>query len=245
MFAESGVSEMTGRLRYHEGTRTVAGRFGGVKKAFPELASVPQSPKVIAAAIRRGKGKVYRRVHEAVERGMERAGYSEPRRSIGRRSIDPHAGKRYCTHCRELHTKGQHRFHGEGSFHATHLFSFGKNPMLPINKALSLVRTIDSNAWIAPRSTRMVWQVHFYDQSGKPRVIHSLRQARALVPLREISKNPPAIRIYGKVLRIEAQKTGKHLCDSACKKANHCYYHVFRVKPSMYGLPDGSLLIKK
>lgn len=35
VFAESGITEMTGKLRYHAGTREVAGRFGGVKKAFP------------------------------------------------------------------------------------------------------------------------------------------------------------------------------------------------------------------
>lgn len=58
-------------------------------------------------------------------------------------------------------------------------------------------------------------------------------------------RNPPLTRIYGKVLRVEAQKTGKHVCDSGCKKAGHRYFHVFKVSPSMYGLPDGSLLIKK
>lgn len=182
---ESELTEHTGKLRYHAGTREVSGRIGGVKRAFPETEKLKQSPKVIAAAIRKGKGKVFRQVHSVVETAMLTKGYSAPKRSSGVRSVDPHKGKRYCIHCRQAHTKGQHRFHGKGSFQQTHLFSFGKNPKMQ------------------------------------------------------------GVKIYGKVLRIEAQKTGKHLCDSACKKANHRYYHDFRVKPSMYGLPDGSLLIKK
>jgi hypothetical protein len=51
-------------------------------------------------------------------------------------------------------------------------------------------------------------------------------------------------KIYGKVLRIEAQKTGRHFCDAECKRAGHKYYHDFRVKPTMYGLPNGDILIK-
>lgn len=122
VFAESEITEHTGRLRYHEGTRQVAGRVGGVKNAFPELRHLKQGPKVIAAAIARRKGKVYRQVREAVERGMIRSGYEERKR--GRVSVEPHAGRKYCVHCRELHTKGEHRFHGEGSYHQTHLFAF-------------------------------------------------------------------------------------------------------------------------
>lgn len=208
VFAESGVTEHTGRLRYHEGTREVSGRVRGVKHAFPETEKLKQSPKVIAAAIRRGRGKVYRQVYGTVEREMERKGFA-PSKSSGKRTVEPHKGKRYCVRCRELHTKGQHRFHGKGSYHQTHLFSF--NPMRKRRR-----RKNPSGNSVGERQ----------------------RKGMALNP-------PGRVKIYGKVLRIEAQKTGKHLCDSACKRAGHRYYHDFRVKPSMYGLPDGSLLIKK
>lgn len=187
---ESGLTEHTGRLRYHEGTREIAGRGRGVKHAFPETERLKQSPAIIAKAIKRGKGVVYRQVYREAEAEMLREGFEPSKKSGGRKIVEPHKGRRYCIHCKQVHTKGQHRFHGPGAFHSTHAFAFN------------------------PRMRRWL-------------------------------KNPPAVKIYGKVLRIEAQKTGKHLCDSACKKAGHRYYHDFKVKPSMYGLPDGSLLIRK
>lgn len=52
------------------------------------------------------------------------------------------------------------------------------------------------------------------------------------------------VKIYGKLLRIEAQKTQKHICDAECKRVNHCYYHDFKAGASIYGMPDGSLVIR-
>jgi len=57
-------------------------------------------------------------------------------------------------------------------------------------------------------------------------------------------KNPKHVLIYGQVNRIIATKTQEHICDAECKRHGHRYYHDFSSKPQMYGLPDGSLLIK-
>ena len=58
-------------------------------------------------------------------------------------------------------------------------------------------------------------------------------------------KNPHAVVvIYGRVLAIEAMKTQKHLCDAECKRFGHRYRHDFKPGAVMYGLDDGSILIR-
>jgi len=144
----SGPSEMTGKARReygHEGA--FVGRFGGVKPAFRELRHVGAGPKQIGAAIARGKGKVFTQVYEAAREEMEREGFKPARaraRSRGRLTVAPHKRlRRYCLHCRSFHAKGEHRFHGAGSFHRTHLFSFNKKKKArsnPSGRAVGAVR---------------------------------------------------------------------------------------------------------
>jgi hypothetical protein len=54
----------------------------------------------------------------------------------------------------------------------------------------------------------------------------------------------PLVEIYDKVLRIVAQKGPGHRCNPACRGAGHTYIHDFTPKPKMYGLADGSILIR-
>ena len=62
---------------------------------------------------------------------------------------------------------------------------------------------------------------------------------------RNRQRNPKgATLIYGQVDCIYATKKQNHVCDAECKKNGHRYFHEFSSKPKMYGLPDGTLLIK-
>lgn len=61
-----------------------------------------------------------------------------------------------------------------------------------------------------------------------------------------IAKRNPSRRrtiIYGRVIRIDAQKTQKHLCDASCKRHGHKYTHGFKPGAKMYGLPNGDIII--
>lgn len=189
----SGVTEMTGKGRRDAGREgEFIGRFGGIKKSYPGISGLKQGPKAIAAAIRRGRGKVFDQVKSSVYAAMLKKGFLPARKhSPGRPTISAHTGLRRCARCKTVHTKGQHRFHGPGSFERTHYpdlsAMWGLNPPL---------------------------------------------------------KKKPVV-IYGRVLRIEAMKTQKHICDADCKRCGHCYFHDFKSGAVMYGLSNGDILISK
>lgn len=143
----SGVTEHTGRAMrtaQEEGGEATGKRFRGLKHAYPELYRLPWSPSEIAWIIEHPKGPRWETLYETVRDAMANFGFQAPRpRSRGPLVIAPHEGRIYCHHCREYHAKSEHRAHGKGSFHRTHLFSFGKNPMCrknpPREKSLDLI----------------------------------------------------------------------------------------------------------
>lgn len=61
----------------------------------------------------------------------------------------------------------------------------------------------------------------------------------------EMSNPRGMTKIYNRVIKIYASKAGMpHNCDAECKRHGHDYVHTFKKKACIYGLPDGSILIK-
>ena len=239
----AGVTERVGRVKRDPVTGDAIGRMGGgLTKAYPEIGRAGLTPGRAADAIERGKGKPFLRLRKSVEREIEKFHERPKARRPEKPTVPPHdALSKKCKRCHEYHGKSAHRFHGPGAYHSTHLFAFSKNPPMTREKA----KVIFATHMQAARQRKLTR----YELDQLARARQALRQSRRPVmnPRRAKRKNPPGqiTRIYGRVLRIEAQKTGKHQCDAACKRCGHRYYHDFRRKPSMYGLPDGSILIKE
>lgn len=241
-FAElvrSGITEMTGKARREGGygSGEFVGRYGGLKPTFPELMHIKDSPAAIARAVERGKGRVYERARAAVSRALEKEGYRPARKkTAGKPVVAPHEGRRYCGHCREFHSTSSHRFHGAGSFHATHLFGF--NPPMTVAVAR---RTFARLMKLAQTSDLSDYERR---ELTKARLILQRARRNPVRRPRRAGKNPGGRRqIYGHVLEILCRRTGPHRCDAACKRVNHTYRHVFTSKPAIYGLANGSLLI--
>jgi hypothetical protein len=68
--------------------------------------------------------------------------------------------------------------------------------------------------------------------------------------MRDIAKqyrgNPPGrVKIYQTCIELKASKAGMpHECDEACKRSGHNYKHSFKKNACVFGLPNGSILIK-
>lgn len=71
------------------------------------------------------------------------------------------------------------------------------------------------------------------------------RKVDLMTRTKDILKNPGVTKIYNSIIEIKASKAGmRHKCDAKCKRALHRYVHKFKNNACIYGLPDGSILIK-
>jgi hypothetical protein len=242
----SGAGELAGKSKREYGPRfydagTIIGRFRGYSHAYPELATIDTPRTALLTAIDRKQGKVYERLVKAVQAQMIYAGYVPRRKSKrGHLGVEAHQGNKKCKLCGVPHTKGEHRFHGPGAFHRTHLFSF---PQMNPPRRQSNVYTFHGrfrSKILAARRERSIPGSFIHAHNG---FFYVMKPARKANPGPETSQ---AVVVYPRVLSIEAQKLGYHAnCDAECKRCGHKYIHDFRPGAVMYGLSNGDLLIRK
>lgn len=244
----SGATEMTGRVQLIDegGGVKYAKRYGGgMSIMYPEIGRTRYAPGQWAAAVERGKGKIYRTIRTATRDELSKT-ISEPRRRRPEKpTVPPHDSlTKKCKTCGVPHGKSGHRFHGKGALARTHLFSFGSNPKGCCVKKNAgegrkfLFHGSFTSLLAARRKESTVKNGFIIKRGNRYQVLSSYARRNP------VSNKSQLTKIYGKVLRIEAQKTGAHHCDAECRKCGHRYFHDFKVKPSMYGLPDGTLWIK-
>lgn len=271
--AESGHGELTGKAQRLTGdvtgeeATTYGRRFGGVNLhlMYPEMKSFRDvSPGRIAKAIKSAKGKRFRQIRAAVAAEL-RKHVIEPRRRQERPTIAAHpavTGK--CKLCGVPHGKSEHRFHGRGAFHQTHLFSFnppmfiveGKtkngdavyytgragNGFVSKNKSVAFLYQTKGAATLRVSSLNAGSPLHgirFYVQPIQK------NPQRRRPTMRAARENPRPVVIYGRCIRILAQKTQPHACDAKCTAAGHRYFHDFKPGAVIYGLSNGDLKISR
>jgi len=223
--AESGITEMTGKLKYSGRSDwdagEVVGRFGGLKPGYPEMMRLSAGPKAIAKSIRKGSGLAYERIRQVVREAMAAKGYEPAKvRSPGKATVPAHEAIRHCARCQTAHTKGQHRFHGKGSFHKTHLWGF--NPMT-VQRAAAIHRNLMKKTTPLTKDDRELLR----------EVAQVLRAARK--PASNKPASNPAGEVIGVLKELRYQRTvGAH---------PGYYKHVFKSKSYVLCLPNGDVLL--
>jgi hypothetical protein len=217
---------MTGKSRraggYGEGE--FVGRFGGMKPAFPELNRISDSPSVIASAIEKGKGKTFERVYFVVRDAMEREGYRPPRE------------KQKCPYCGDMY----------GAFDMAHHIEWhkkrgdkpkGRIDPHPGRSYCKHCREEHTKGQHSSHGAGSFHRTHLFsfNPRGTRRKIHK-RNPSSL-------SRKKVVKVYGRVLSIEAQKDGPHHCDKECRLANHKYVHDFEGRPEMFGLRPGDTFV--
>ncbi len=235
------------RARFEEDARRVR---GGWSDEVPEL---PDSlgPKVTALALRKGSGIRYRRIVAYVKQYAIRYGLARFSRAK-RPSVPAHpALTRKCIHCKSPHTKKQHKFHGVLSFHSSHMRNpghllrnpgkwagVGVNDVAFIYGRVLRIETVMRNG--ARYEMKPDASMREYGLRKGARFV--LPDGAALTcPDRMLLLTPyPNAPFNGEVIRIEAQKTQKHNCDSGCVDVGHRYYHDFKTRVRGIVLPKGT-----
>lgn len=226
---------------------------------LPQHSSIPDFLDLIDLELRGRKVYSIADAHGFVDddRGerLPPEGWKPGRTSYGKPTVPPHSSARHCKRCQIMHTKGAHRFHGEGAFHRTHLFSFKSNPRVPpgFKPPESFTRFLIERHYL-PGAIRPDLIAGLYqDAKLRKEYMEWIRGGSLITPESEGQRglfNPRRgrkkilVKVYGHVLRVEAQKTGAHQhCDAACKRARHNYVHDFKRGVKMYGLSPGMVFI--
>lgn len=242
-----GDSELTGKLRrshtrgigQHAEYGDVVGRFGGVKKAFRELRHFRQSPGVLARAIARRSGKIYRQLREAV--AEEFRGKIKEARAPERPTVGPHdALAAKCKRCGVAHGRGAHRFHGRGAFLQTHLFPYKMNPPATARLVSSRVLRIEAQKTAADKhhcdAGCRASGHRYYHPFGAGVRLYELSNGDLWLSKRSYFcrqyRDRPG-RIYGRVLTLRCVVRGKTI-------EKH-----FPAGVEMYGLANKDLLLTK
>lgn len=219
------------------------------------------------------RGRIHRSRFEDIElpeRQYEEPAKKKRREERPTVSAHPALTKK-CKRCGVPHGKGAHRFHGRGAWLRTHLFPFKINPgvSMTIEKARQYVTfytgLIRHGMQLARQEKEILIQARQLmrrarrpgiNPRGKPK-----RRTRAEIEKRfrrmyadwkkpggirgpKKNCNPRGVVVYHRLLKIEARKGPGHRCDHACRRANHSYFHDFSAGAVVYGMPDGSLVIR-
>lgn len=247
-FVGSGVTQLTGRAIVDEEGRVIGRHGGGFFKMFPELAGTSRRPGEIAKAIERGQGKVYDQVRGWVREGMADYVPAPRRRSPEAPSVLPHKQlTRRCRRCGVPHGKGEHRFHGKGAFHRTHLWGFPKLP--PLNRrrrnpaelcrtcgrpAGSPYRAFDKTGRIERGCVDAIHTGQVYGESARFHNSAFARKARkAAERYRRVTKSNP--RSAGRPIRMGTLEEIRYNRDHGRQPGY--YRHPFKVHPTIYYLP--------